>query len=201
VHVDGAELKGKARKREKVLVTGGAGFIGSFIVDELVAQGYQVRILDNLEPQVHGPDRSPPEYLNSDAEFIQGDVRDEDAVRNALEGIDVLFHEGALVGVGQSMYQIRRYTDINTMGAAVLLDAIASGKHNVRKMIVASSMSIYGEGKYQAKDGRTLFPRLRPASQLREGQWEMLCPETGEPLKPLPTDEDKPLYPTSIYAV
>ena len=135
--------------KEKILVTGGAGFIGSFIVDELVSRGHHVRILDNLEPQVHGSEGSAPEYLNPEAEFIKADVRDADALRRALDGVEVVFHEAALVGVGQSMYQIRRYTDINAIGAAALLDVVAAGRSNVRKMLVASSMSIYGEGKYE----------------------------------------------------
>jgi len=187
--------------KEKVLVTGGAGFIGSFIVDELARRGHQVRILDNLEPQVHGTGGRAPEYLNADAEFINGDIRDEETLRRALDGVDVLFHKAAMVGVGQSMYQIRRYTDVNTMGAATLLDVIAEGKNSVKKMIVASSMSIYGEGKYECGDCGVIYPRLRPPEQLREGRWDMGCPYCGKTADPMPTDEDKPLYPTSIYAV
>ena len=187
--------------KEKVLVTGGAGFIGSFIVDELVRRGHHVKILDNLEPQVHGSDGRAPEYLNADAEFINGDVRDEETLRRALDGVDVLFHKAAMVGVGQSMYQIRRYTSVNAMGAATLLDVIAEGKNSVKKMIVASSMSIYGEGKYECADCAVIYPRLRPVQQLREGRWEMSCPHCGKTADPMPTDEDKPLYPTSIYAI
>ncbi len=187
--------------KEKVLVTGGAGFIGSFIVDELVRRGYRVRILDNLEPQVHGPERIAPEYLNPDAEFINADIRDSEAVRRALDGVEILFHEAALVGVGQSMYQIRRYTDINATGAASVLDVIAAGKNAVRKMLVASSMSIYGEGKYECGKCGAVHPKLRSVDQLRDGRWEMPCPHCNETARPVPTDEDKPLLPTSIYAV
>ena len=187
--------------KEKVLVTGGAGFIGSFVGDELVRRGHHVRIIDNLEPQVHGPERNPPDYLNADAEFIKADVRDEDALRRALDGVEIVFHKAAMVGIGQSMYQVRRYTEVNAVGAATLLDVIAQGKNSVRKMIVASSMSIYGEGKYECGNCGVIYPRMRSVRQLRESRWEMLCPHCGETAKPMPTDEDKPLHPTSIYAV
>jgi len=187
--------------KERVLVTGGAGFIGSFIVDDLVKRGYEVRVLDNLEPQVHGAGGAVPGYMNGEAEFISGDVRDEDALRRALDGVEVLFHQAAMVGVGQSMYQIRRYTDANAVGAAAILDVIAEGKTSVRKMLVASSMSIYGEGKYECKKCGLVYPRLRSVEQLGAGVWEMQCAGCGETASPLPTDEDKPLFPTSIYAV
>jgi dTDP-L-rhamnose 4-epimerase len=185
---------------EKILVTGGAGFIGSFLVDALLEQGHEVRIYDALMPQVHGAAQTLPDYVNPGAEFIQGDVRDRDALSKALAGIDVVFHLAAAVGVGQSMYQIRYYTDVNTLGGATLLDLLANTKHQVRKMIVASSMSIYGEGKYECSDCGVVFPRLRGEAQLQARDWEMKCPSCGRDVHPLPTDEDKPLYPTSIYA-
>src|SRR5918992_5433672 len=135
----------------KVLVTGGAGFIGSYIVEALLAAGYEVRVFDNLEPQVHGglAERGEaPEYLAEAAEFVQGDVRDHAAVTAALEGVDYLFHEAALVGVGQSMYDARRYMDVNAVGGATVLDAVTQTpavRKRLKKMVVASSMSIYGE--------------------------------------------------------
>jgi dTDP-L-rhamnose 4-epimerase len=189
-----------------VLVTGGAGFIGSHLVDALLRAGHHVRILDNLEPQVHGELRAngaTPGYLDPQAEFILGDVRNPDDVERALQGIDVVFHLAALVGVGQSMYHISRYTDVNTNGAAVLLQAIANLKERPRKMIVASSMSIYGEGAYRCPEHGLVYPRLRPPSQLLARDWEMVCPITGcrQHVMPIPTGEDKPLYPTSIYAI
>ncbi len=191
---------------ERVLVTGGAGFIGSHLVDALLRIGCRVRILDNLEPQVHGDLREQkaiPSYLDPQAEFILGDVRDPIAVSRALQGIDVVFHLAALVGVGQSMYEISRYTDINTNGAAVLLQAIVDAKQPPRKMIVASSMSIYGEGCYYCPDHGSVYPRLRPLSQLQARDWEMVCPVQGclQYVSPHPTSEEKPLYPASIYAV
>ncbi len=192
----------------KVLVTGGAGFIGSYIVEELLRSGYDVRVLDNLEPQVHGAlaeTGSAPDYLAEDAEFIQGDVRDVRAVVDALEGVDYLFHEAALVGVPQSMYDVRRYMDINTVGGATVLDAVVNTKSvraRLKKMVVASSMSIYGEGAYRCEEHGTVYPRLRPAAQLEGGAWELQCPEgCGRDVTPVATCEDKPLQPLSIYAI
>lgn len=184
---------------EKVLVTGGAGFIGSHIVDLLVEKGYEVTIFDNLEPQVHGPSGEVP-YLNKHARFVRGDIRDRDAFAKVLKGQDVLYHEAALVGVGQSMYEIDRYTDVNATGAARVLQTVIETKPSIRKMIVASSMSIYGEGKYNCPEHGAFFPRLRSFEQLNARDWEMRCPKCGASSAPLPTDEEKPLYPTSIYA-
>ena len=186
---------------EHVLVTGGAGFIGSFLVDALIERGHRVRVYDALVPQVHGPDQALPDYLNPEAEFVKGDVRDRDALARALQGIEVIYHLAAAVGVGQSMYQIQHYTEVNTLGGAVLLDLIANAEHSVRKMIVASSMSIYGEGKYRCDEHGFVYPRLRTEEQLKARDWEMKCPHCGREVEPVPTDEDKPLYPTSIYAI
>src|SRR5579871_1696951 len=133
---------------ERVLVTGGAGFIGSHIVDAVLARGYEVRVLDNLTPQVHGSAGERPPYLNPDAELIRGDVRDRDAVQEALQGVRYVSHQAAAVGVGQSMYQIIHYTGVNVMGTATLLDILANERHSVERLVVASSMSIYGEGAY-----------------------------------------------------
>jgi dTDP-L-rhamnose 4-epimerase len=186
---------------ERILVTGGAGFIGSFLVDALVERGYGVRIYDALVPQVHGPEQAVPAYVNPDAELIKDDVRDREALARALKGVDVVFHLAAAVGVGQSMYQIQYYTDVNTLGGAILLDLLANTRHRVRKIVVASSMSIYGEGKYECGDCGVVFPKLRTETQLKARDWEMKCPQCGQDVRPVPTDEDKPLYPTSIYAI
>ena len=185
---------------EKVLVTGGAGFIGSHIVDLLVEKGYDVTIYDNLEPQVHGTG-CPPEYLNPHARFVQGDIRDRESFARVLKGQDVLYHEAALVGVGQSMYDIARYTEVNAAGAACVLQAVIEAKPALRKILVASSMSIYGEGRYECPEHGAICPRLRPRAQLAAHDWEMRCPRCSAQAKPVPTDEEKPLYPTSIYAV
>ena len=186
---------------ETILVTGGAGFIGSFLVDELVKRGHKVRIYDALVPQVHGLDQAPPPYMNPEADFVKADMRDREALARALRGVDVVFHLAAAVGVGQSMYQIQYYTEANTLGGAVLLDLLANSENSVRKIIVASSMSIYGEGKYECDQCGIISPRLRPEAQLKDREWEIQCPECNQPARPLPTDEDKPLYPTSIYAI
>ena len=192
---------------ETVLVTGGAGFIGSHLVDALVERGHGVRVFDNLEPQVHGALResgSWPEYCNKEAEYILGDVRDRDAFEKAMSGMDVVFHEAAMVGVGQSMYQIERYIDVNARGTAVLLDIMANEspiRDRIRKLVVASSKSIYGEGKYECTEHGDVYPKLRSEEQLSKRDWEMHCPKCDRHVKPLPTDEEKPLIPTSTYAI
>ena len=147
------------------LVTGGAGFIGSFIVDELVQRGYKVKIYDNLEPQVH-PEGKIPEYLNKEAEFIKGDVRDYESLKKAIDGVDAVFHEAAAVGVGQSQYQIKHYVDVNIGGTANLLDIIANEKTKVSKIIVAASMSSYGEGQYECETCGEVNPPLRSEEQM-----------------------------------
>ncbi|NUP89618.1 MAG: NAD-dependent epimerase/dehydratase family protein [Candidatus Sumerlaeia bacterium] len=187
---------------EQVLVTGGAGFIGSHLVDALLERGHAVRVYDNLCSQVHGDEGTIPAHLSPDAEFIKGDVRDIDTLRRALTGVDVVFHKAAAVGVGQSMYQIREYTEVNTLGAANLLQILAEGGHRVRKVIVASSMSIYGEGAYRHPQGHlVLRPGLRPARQLAQHDWAMRDAGDGAALEPVPTPETKPLEPNSIYAI
>jgi dTDP-L-rhamnose 4-epimerase len=183
-----------------VLVTGGAGFIGSHLVDALVERGHRVRVLDALVSQVHG-ENAAPAYLNSEAEFIQADVCDRKAIDAALDGIDVVFHEAAEVGVGQSMYEIARYVRANDLGTAVLLEAILERRPQIRKLVVASSMSIYGEGAYSCENCGVVAPQLRPVGQLLNRDWELKCPKCGSQLSPAPTSEEKPLFPTSVYAV
>jgi dTDP-L-rhamnose 4-epimerase len=187
-----------------VLVTGGAGFIGSHLVDALLEQGHAVRVYDNLEPQVHGGLRERgewPAYLNPEAECILGDVRDRDFLSRALQGVHVVVHLAARVGVGQSMYEIEPYTDTNVRGTAVLLDLLANTDHQIDKLLVASSMSVYGEGMYKCTVCGIVYPQLRDGRQLQAREWEMRCPKCGEGVAPLPTDEDKPLFPTSVYAI
>jgi dTDP-L-rhamnose 4-epimerase len=182
-----------------ILVTGGAGFIGSHLVDALVERGHRVRVLDAVVSQVHPT--GEPRYLNPAAEFLRGDVCDNPLLAQALDGADVVYHEAAEVGVGQSMYEIQRYVRANNLGTAALLEAIVQRKSRIRKLVVASSMSIYGEGAYRDADGKVVFPGIRPSGQLMSRQWELVCPRTGAPLTPIGTPEEKPLAPTSIYAV
>jgi dTDP-L-rhamnose 4-epimerase len=181
-------------------VTGGAGFVGSHLVDGLLARGDRVRIFDNLDPQVHGPERKKPAWLSEDAEFVLGDMRDPDAVSRALRQVDVVYHLAAAVGVGQSMYQIADYTATNTLGTAYLLQALVDGKKELDRLVVASSMSIYGEGRYARADGREPKATRRSVEQLYQHEWELRDLD-GVPLAPMPTDEEKTLDPTSIYAL
>ncbi len=183
---------------KKVLITGGAGFIGSHVADRLIAEGYHVRALDNLCEQVHGPGRKRPDYLNNEVELVVGDIRDPDAVREALDGVSGVYHFAAMVGVGQSMYEISNYVSVNNYGTAVLLEAIAT--RPVERLIVASSMSIYGEGLYSHPDGSTCNGVERSLAQLKAGDWE-LRDASGDFLAPLPTPESKTPTLASIYAL
>lgn len=183
-----------------ILVTGGAGFIGSFLVDRLLREGHNVRIIDNLESQVHQGKK--PKYLNKDAEFIRADICDEDALDKALKSIDIVFHEAAMVGVGQSMYEVIKYTRVNELGTATLLDLIVN-KHrdHIKKMIVAASMSEYGEGLYSCKKCGLVKPELREENDLENKRWESGCPNCHNSLLPIPTDETTQLNCHSVYAI
>lgn len=185
---------------KRILVTGGAGFIGSHTVDLLVERGYEVRAIDNLEPQVHGSKKEMPEYYNRDATFIYGDVRKRENLRKAIENVDAVLHLAAAVGVGQSMYQIQKYVAYNTYGTSVLLDVLVNEEHDVKKLVVASSMSIYGEGKYLCQECGPVYPGLRREEQLKRMEWELRCVNCGNTLIPASTDERKLPTPTSIYA-
>ena len=182
--------------KDKILVIGGAGFIGSHLCNELARQGHTVRVLDALDPQVHGEDGSFPRHLSREVECIRGDVRNRDDVLRALRGATCVYHLAAAVGVGQSMYEIAQYTDVNNLGTAVLLECLM--KHPIERLVVASSMSIYGEGLY--RDGGKLFePPTRDAAQLSRGRWEI--ENDGRVLVPAPTPETKTAMPISVYAL
>jgi dTDP-L-rhamnose 4-epimerase len=192
----------KARNIQNVVVTGGAGFIGSHTVDLLIERKYNVTILDNLDPQVHGEAGKIPDYVNSQAAFVRGDVRDREIVKKVLREADAVIHLAAMLGVGQSMYQIERYVDVSTRGTANILDVLVNEENNVKKVVVASSMSVYGEGKYRCpKCLIDVNPRLRDNEQLKNKQWEHKCEVCHSTLTPVPTDEEKPLVPNSIYAL
>jgi dTDP-L-rhamnose 4-epimerase len=181
-----------------VLITGGAGFIGSHLADELLNYGYRIRTLDVLSPQVHGSEQKRPEYLDAEVELIVGDVRDPAVVRRALRGIDAVYHFAAAVGVGQSMYEVAHYTSTNNLGTTVLLEALI--ERPVERLIVASSMSLYGEGLCRATDGTVHAGVQRSPEQLQAGAWEV-CDSRGEPLTPIPTPETKTPAPASVYAL
>ena len=183
---------------KQILITGGAGFIGAHLANELLSHGYKVRALDNLVPQVHGPERQRPAYLASDVELTVGDIRNCDLVSRALEGVDAVVHLVAIVGVGQSMYQIADYTGVNNLGTAVLLQALTA--HPVESLVVASSMSIYGEGLYRDSQGNIRPARERPLEQLQMADWDVYD-ESGERLIPVATPEDKPPNLASVYAL
>lgn len=182
----------------KVLITGGAGFIGSHVADELLKSGYSVRALDNLSPQVHGPNPTRPDYLNKDVELIVGDIRDPRTVQRAVQGVDAVYHFAASVGVGQSMYEIADYTSTNNLGTAILLESLS--KQRVDRLVVASSMSIYGEGAYRVEGKTRLNVSPRPLHQLKMGQWELMD-QFGRELEPVPTGESKTVAPSSVYAL
>jgi dTDP-L-rhamnose 4-epimerase len=185
---------------KSVLVTGGAGYIGSHLVDALVARGYAVTVLDNLEPQVH---RSGgwPSYANPKAVYVRGDVRDRAAFEPLVLASEAVVHFGAAVSVGQSMYQVDRYVDVNTRGTALLLDILVNAKHRVEKVIVASSIGVYGEGAYRCSTHGPVAPTIRSESQLALHDWEQRCPECRKHVRPVPTPEDKPLYRDNIYSM
>lgn len=187
-----------------ILITGGAGFIGSHLVDAMLARGYRVSILDNLSPQVHADGEMDaegwPTYLDRRARRIRGDILDEGVFEVALEGVTHLAHLAASVGVGQSMTNIVDYTRNNVMAAAVMLEVLSQKPHTVERIAVASSMSIYGEGDYiRPSTHAHVTADVRPHAQLEARQWEIMI--DGEALEPVPTTEEKLLQPNSIYAV
>ncbi|MBI2828978.1 MAG: SDR family NAD(P)-dependent oxidoreductase [Acidobacteria bacterium] len=183
-----------------VLVTGGAGYIGSHLVDGLVVRGYDVVVLDSLVSQVHRTG-TWPSYVNAKARYVRGDVRDRDALQPLVLRADAVVHLAAAVSVGQSMYEVDRYVDINTRGTALLLDILVNQRHHVEKVIVASSIGVYGEGAYECGACGPQAPGLRPAAQLAARQWEHRCPRCDAELRPVPTPESKALYRDNIYSM
>jgi len=189
----------RSKQIKKILVTGGAGFIGSFLVDELIKKGYKVRILDNLEDQVHFGKK--PKYLNKKAQFIKGDVRNYLTFKNALRGMDAVFHLAAAVGVAQSNYEINKYVGSNIGGTANLLDFLVNGKHQIKKLIVAASNTGLGEGNYNCPKCNIVRPPLREETQLKKNNWEPVCPNCARKLTPKPTTEESVESPNSTYAI
>jgi dTDP-L-rhamnose 4-epimerase len=184
---------------KKILITGGAGFVGSHTADHLLKQGYEVRVYDSLTEQVHGHDF--PSYLSKDVEFIRGDMRNLAHLTRVIHDVDVIYHLAAAVGVGQSMYRIADYTAANTLGTANLLQAILDSRVQPEKIVVASSMSIYGEGEYSCSECGEVAPGSRCAAQLQTKHWEIACPVCGRTVSPIATRESKPLHCSSMYAL
>jgi dTDP-L-rhamnose 4-epimerase len=189
----------------KVLVTGGAGFIGSNVTVELGSLGHEVTVLDNLTPQIHGsePETTSPLFQSivNCARILRGDICDEAKLLEALEGQEAIIHLAAETGTGQSMYEIKRYVDVNIGGTALILNLLANRRHNIRKFVVASSRAVYGEGKYHSAALGILYPEARKEADLRAGNFDLRCPATGDPLTLLATDEDSKLHPTSVYGI
>jgi dTDP-L-rhamnose 4-epimerase len=188
-----------------VLITGGAGFIGSNLALRLVRDGHAVTVLDNLSAQIHGadPETHSPLFssIRGKLRFIRGSVCDESVWPGCLEDQEAIVHLAAETGTGQSMYEIYRYAEVNVGGTARMLDWLANHKHRVRRMVVASSRAIYGEGKYAEEDGTIVYPGARRAADMEAGRFELLSDRTGRPLKLLPTDEDSRIHPSSVYGI
>jgi dTDP-L-rhamnose 4-epimerase len=187
----------------KILITGGAGFIGANLVSRLHGEGHKLRVLDTLSPQIHGvdPEHSPlRRQIEGKCEFIHGDVCDRAAIDVALADCEAVVHLAAETGTGQSMYEVTRYCQNNVQGTAVLLEAIAERKEQFRKVVVASSRAVYGEGRYSL-GGSHVYPLKRREEDMAAGRFDPICPRTGEVMQPVSTDEDSRIQPNSIYGV
>ena len=185
----------------KVLVTGGAGFIGSHLVDALVAQGHQVIAFDSLDPAAHPQPPALPPYANPKARYVIGDVCDKNALRAVVQDVEYVFHHAAAVGSGISMIDIRRFMDVNSSGTANLLELCVEFRDRIKKVIVASSMTVMGEGTYECRLHGRQYPFLRSVEQLEKNEWEMKCPECRVALQPLAMAEERPLQPLTIYGL
>jgi dTDP-L-rhamnose 4-epimerase len=190
---------------KKILITGGAGFIGSNLALTLVNKGYTIRVLDNLSPQVHGyyPEKSSPLYQSiiGKTEFVHGTVTSREDWIRAIEGQDAIIHLAAETGTGQSMYQIQHYCDVNIGGTAIMLDLLANTKNTIRKIIIASSRAIYGEGRYECRDHGTVYPESRNDKDMQFGDFECKCPYCQQSVKLLATTENSRINPSSIYGI
>jgi dTDP-L-rhamnose 4-epimerase len=188
----------------RVIVTGGAGFIGSRLSLRLIEAGYHVSVLDNLSPQIHGDTPSESPLLKSiigKVDLIRGDVTSREDLIKALSGVDTVVHLAAETGTGQSMYAIRRYADVNVGGTALLLDLIANERFPIHRLVVASSRAVYGEGKYQCPEHGAFYPGARSAEDMAQGRFDHRCPVCSQKLQLVPTDEASALQPTSVYGI
>lgn len=184
-----------------ILITGGAGFIGSNLALTLVAQGHVVTVMDNLSPQIHGEDSPLLATIRDQVRFLHGDVRDREDWVAALEGQHAVVHLAAETGTGQSMYEIERYVDVNIRGTALLLDLLANKPHSVRKLVVASSRSIYGEGRYRCAEHGVVYPLAREAADMGQGDFQVKCPHCATDAELLATTEDSRIHPSSLYGI
>jgi dTDP-L-rhamnose 4-epimerase len=186
----------------KVIITGGAGFIGSHLTQRLLEEGYEITIFDNFSPQIHGSTKSLRSDLSSKIRLIIGDVRDRKAFHEALRGQETVVHLAAETGTGQSMYEVERYEDVNIKGTAILMDYLVNNKDSqVKKIVIASSRAVYGEGKYHCTAHGTVYPSMRNTEDLKNGKYEPLCPMCNAECKVLPTDEDSRVEPSSFYGL
>lgn len=190
---------------QNILITGGAGFIGSNIALRLIAKGYGVTILDNLSPQIHGddPDTTSPLYnsIKGKVRFINGTVTSREDWLTALDGAEAVIHLAAETGTGQSMYEIRKYTDINIGGTSLMLDILTNTPHSVRKVIVAASRAIYGEGRYRCPAHGEVYPLARTDEDMSRGDFGCKCPVCGADVELLSTTEESKIHPTSVYGI
>lgn len=186
---------------KKILITGGAGFIGSAITKKLVKKGYYVRILDNLSPQIHGKNAIFPSDLTDIADCVKGDVSSKADWINALKDIDAVIHLAAETGTGQSMYEIEHYCNVNINGTALFMDILTNKTHSVKKVIVAASRAIYGEGMYYCKEHGIVYPNERISENMDKGDFECKCPICNNSVTLIATSEDTLLHPTSIYGI
>lgn len=190
--------------KQNILITGGAGFIGSRLANSLIARGHRVRVLDNLSPQIHGAEPASSALfrsLHDDVEFIRGSVTNREHLVQALTGVDTVVHLAAETGTGQSMYAIQHYSDVNIGGTSMLLDLIANERFPIRKIVVASSRAVYGEGKYSCSAHGNVYPGARLAENMQQGDFEVHCPHCGIPVEMVPTDEETPVRPASVYGI
>ena len=185
-----------SKNEKRALVTGGAGLIGSHVTDLLVHEGWKVRVLDNLEPNTHK--RGKPDWINEKAEFIQGDLRDRETITNALDKIDIVFHQAAYGGY---MPEISKYVHVNSLGTAQMLEMIREKNFPIRKVIVASSQAVYSEGAGICPKHQLVFPTVRPVEQLRKGDWEVHCPVCGAITRSAPTPENAPVGGETVYGL
>ncbi|MEC8273230.1 MAG: NAD-dependent epimerase/dehydratase family protein [Bacteroidota bacterium] len=189
---------------ENILISGGAGFIGSNLALKLVSLGHNIRVLDNLSPQIHTNSKENSELYQSikgKVTFINGDVRNRKDWQKAIANSTIIVHLAAETGTGQSMYQIEKYVQVNCGGTAIMLDILANEKHSIKKVVVASSRAIYGEGKYHCESHGEIYPHEREDTQMSNGQFEPLCSICKQPLSMLATDEDSKIHPSSIYGI